>query len=420
MWLDVRQSLQEVHSDVSSTMMVQRATILHLSHGSIRDDARVCKISVATAEIANEVRAIGVGARLWRGATACHAPDLIDDIDLWSRKLGRWSPRIAAYFGLVEMTLRMAFCGLRMRPSIVHCHDYMVLPAAWLVSMASRSAVVYDAHELESERNGMSARESQLCIKIERWCWRRVSLLVSVSPSILKWYSDNLGPKRSVLVLNSPVLPTPAPGEVARERRAFGELGYFHRRFGIPAGTPVFIYVGLMVRGRGIEPVLEVFRRPGLRSHVVFMGYGDTVGVADHAERFSNIHLHPAVPHDQVVQFVREADCGICLIEDVSLSDRLCLPNKLFEYAFAGVPVLASRLPEIARVVGEYRLGICCDNDADSIEAAVRKMECNGSEPPAGDLTELSWETQAMRLQAAYRALLAERDSVVPGIEGLH
>jgi len=115
---------------------------------------------------------------------------------------------------------------------------------------------------------------------------------------------------------------------------------------------------------------------------------------------------------------VREADCGLCLIEDVSLSDRLCLPNKLFEYAFAGIPVLASRLHEIARVVNEYRLGACCDNDADSIEAAVLKIEREGLARPEADLTELSWDTQAKRLQEAYRQLLLDGGAAVPDKQG--
>jgi glycosyltransferase involved in cell wall biosynthesis len=140
--------------------------------------------------------------------------------------------------------------------------------------------------------------------------------------------------------------------------------------------------------------------------------------VEDHAQRFPNIHLHQAVPHDEVVKFVREADCGLCLIEDVSLSDRLCLPNKLFEYAFAGVPILASRLPEIARVVQQYDLGACCDNDADSIEAAVLKIEREGLVRPVADLTELSWDTQAKRLQEAYRQLLLDGGAAVPGNQG--
>jgi glycosyltransferase involved in cell wall biosynthesis len=390
--------------------MFRRATVLHLSHGSIRDDSRVCKVSVATAEgLVGEVCVMGVRSREDEAASGGHEPKEIDEIKLWTGLFRGLAPRLAAYFGLVEMTVRMALRGICVRPSIVQCHDYVVLPAAWMVSMLVGSLVVYDAHELESERNGMSQRASRLCLFIERWCWRRISLLVSVSPPILDWYAANLGPKRSVLVLNSPVLPSPSPGDAAGARRSFGQQGYFHRRFNIPVGTPVFIYLGYRMPGRGIESVLRAFCRDGVRAHVVFVGSGDAVGVREHAARCEKIHLHPAVPHDQVVQLVREADCGLCLIEDVSLSDRLCLPNKLFEYAFAGVPVLASRLPEIARVVGEYGLGICCDNDTDSIEAAVRKIERDGIEPPTGDLTELSWETQAKRLQEAYRTLLAER-----------
>jgi glycosyltransferase involved in cell wall biosynthesis len=148
------------------------------------------------------------------------------------------------------------------------------------------------------------------------------------------------------------------------------------------------------------------------------MGSGDEVGVADHAERFPNIHVCPPVPHEEVVKLVREADCGICLREGRLLSGRLSLPNKLFEYAFAGIPVLASRLPEMERVVSEYGLGVCCDNDADSIESAIRKIEREGIARPVADLTELSWDTQAKRLQEAYRQLLSNRGAAVPTNEG--
>ena len=409
-------------NDRVSDDLFMHVRVLHLSHTDIRADSRVLKQlnSLREGIPSAEVHAYGLANREGGPDGSPRAPDGLRIISPASRRLrfvGRHVRYVATW---AEMSCRMLAAGWRVRPSLVHCHDILVLPAAYVISRLCGSALVYDAHELESERNGMSRRGSRWCLQIERWCWRRISLLVSVSPSILEWYSENLGPKPSVLVLNSPVLPAPCPSEVVRERRSFGEQGYFHKCFGIPEGTPVFIYLGLLVRGRGIEPVLEVFGRPRLRSHVVFMGYGDTVGVSSHAERFPNIHLHPAVPHDQVVQIVREADCGLCLIEDVSLSDRLCLPNKLFEYAFAGVPVLASRLPEIARVVGDFGLGICCDNDADSIEAAVRKIEREGLEPPTGDLTELSWETQAKRLQEAYRTLLAERKLVATGTKGEH
>lgn len=105
------------------------------------------------------------------------------------------------------------------------------------------------------------------------------------------------------------------------------------------------------------------------------------------------------------------------MIEDVSLSDRLCLPNKLFEYAFAGIPILASRLPEIERVVTEYGLGLCCDNDAGSIRVAVQQIELERLPLPLADLSELSWERQARRLQEAYHDLLAEPVRRIPAVD---
>lgn len=234
-------------------MRFRRATVLHLSHGSIRDDSRVCKVSVATAEgLVGEVCVMGVRSREGEAASGRHEPKEIDEIKLWSGVFRGLAPRLAAYFGLVEMTVRMALSGICVRPSIVHCHDYVVLPAAWMASTLVGSMVVYDAHELESKRNGMSQRASRLCLFIERCCWRRISLLVSVSPPILDWYAANLGPKRSVLVLNSPVLPS--PDDTAGVRRSFGQQGYFHRLFKIPVGTPVFIYLGYRMPGRESSP----------------------------------------------------------------------------------------------------------------------------------------------------------------------
>jgi glycosyltransferase involved in cell wall biosynthesis len=387
--------------------------VLHLSHSHIGSDGRILKqlASLSRGLPSVEFHACSLGGSAGEAEGAPLDGVTMVDLLLVSRRLRVLGRQVRHAAMSLEMLVRMIFNGLRLRPSVVHCHDFFALPAAFAISVLCRGALVYDAHELESRRNYQTRRMGRLVFSIERWCWRRVSLLVSVSPSILDWYAANLGPKRSVLVLNSPVRAPASIGDASRVGRSFGQQGYFHRRFGIPGGIPVFIFVGHFVRGKGIEPVLDVFRRPGLRSHVVFMGGRDRLGVAGHAERFGNIHLHPAVPHDQVVRLVGEADCGLCLFEDRCLSLRYSLPNKLFEYAFAGVPVLASRLPEIARVVEHYGLGVCCDGDADGIEAVVRRIERDGIPRPAADLSELSWDAQAKRLQDAYSELLSKRSA---------
>ena len=96
------------------------------------------------------------------------------------------------------------------------------------------------------------------------------------------------------------------------------------------------------------------------------------------------------------------ADVGLCMIEAVSLSDYLCLPNKLFEYAFAGLPVIASKFPDIAKVVEGYGLGVCADIDVDSISSAMGET-CRERRRVQVDLiNNLSWQAQAARLNALY------------------
>src|SRR5207245_1070413 len=65
-----------------------------------------------------------------------------------------------------------------------------------------------------------------------------------------------------------------------------------------------------------------------------------------------------AVPPGQVVDSLRSADVGLSLIQPVCLSYELTLPNKLFEYLSAGLPVLGTDLPMIGEFVRAHGVGL--------------------------------------------------------------
>jgi hypothetical protein len=108
-----------------------------------------------------------------------------------------------------------------------------------------------------------------------------------------------------------------------------------------------------------------------------------------------------------VVSVVQSADVGICLIENVSLSDYFSLPNKLFEYAFSGVLVLASKFPDIEQVVSRYRLGVCADLEIESIVEAMARLKVQAGGDVKVDLSDISWVAQSARLSESYRRLLS-------------
>ena len=182
---------------------------------------------------------------------------------------------------------------------------------------------------------------------------------------------------------------------------------YFHEKFSIPKDRLVFVYLGILGQGRGIEHILDAFSSDEIKSHVVFMGFGEfSEKIESVAQLKPNVHLHEAVNHDQVVKLTSSASVGLCFIENISLSDYYCLPNKLFEYAFSGIPILASSFPDIKQCIEKYQLGYCSDVDSQSILEAIKKYEKTPTKLIDSDLYELSWECQSKRLVNSYKELL--------------
>lgn len=375
--------------------------ILHLSHTDIRYDSRILK-EMGALESADGFDLMGVGVELDEGASSSRQrlKAKIISIRLLSKILSFLPKPIRYGLNMAELTIRLVIYGVIFRPSVVHCHDTFALPAGVLIKMMLGCKLIYDAHELESDKNGQTPALSKATLAIERWAWKRIDLLISVSDSINAWYVEYLGLKQHVLILNSP--------EVAEGVEESGQRGkYFHSLYGIPAEKKIFIYIGILSDGRGIDMCLQSFADDSIDAHVVFMGYGPLSSViGEFAAKHSNIHLHKPVPHEQVVAMVRNADVGLCFVENVSLSDYYSLPNKLFEYAFSGLPVLASDLPEISKIVSQYSLGFCSAADLDSMRKMISDIVDGPTPVISSDLKGLSWETQATRLNEAYRELL--------------
>ncbi|WP_337157541.1 glycosyltransferase [Pseudomonas putida] len=367
---------------------------LHLTHTDIEFDSRILKEMGAL--VAAGYTASGIGVVLDEGAqkTAVSFKADITAINLRSRKL-TFLPRTLRHVAtLFELVGKMLPRAVRERPDVIHCHDTLVLPLGCIVKWLTGAKLVYDAHELESNRNGLTRLQGALTLRVEKLLWRFVDALIVVSPSIERWYRENIGPKRSTVILNSPLF----------HEGQHQDEDYLRKKFSIPAESKIFIYVGILGHGRGIDLLAEAFKDPQVFSHVVFLGYGElSEELKRLAAQHPNMHVHDAVPHSQVVPIAQSADFGLCLVQDVSLSDYYCLPNKLFEYCFAGVPVLASDFPDIRALLTQYGVGECCKLHADDILDAILRLERSPWTFQFASLTPLSWQAQEEKLVELYQ-----------------
>lgn len=280
------------------------------------------------------------------------------------------------------------------RVAAVAAQNVYLLPLAYHLSRRTGAIMAYNAHELETETIGAKGLKQKIAKFIERRYIRHADVVSVVNEPIAEWYSGHYPGVSPVVLTNTPI-----DGGGSVELRA---------RLGIPEGELLYIHVGFLMDGRSIPLLLETFAAtPGV--HIAFLGDGYLRPEVERAaQQHVNIHLLPLVAPEEVVSVVRGADAGLCLIEHVSLSDRLSTPNKLMECLAAGVPPLCSDIVEARRRLGpELSKTWVLDAPEAQLAGALRRI---GSEQIAEFTREWSgaesWDAQAVQLIRAYETAL--------------
>jgi glycosyltransferase involved in cell wall biosynthesis len=247
-----------------------------------------------------------------------------------------------------------------------NCHSSPVLPLSVLIKWWKKCVLVYEPHELESEKALMSARGRALTRKLEWALIRFADAVCLVNRSIADWYAAAYRLKTVWVVKNVPY----------RDERGPVRTGLLRKSIGLePIDAQLFLYQGGLVPGRGLELLIEAFSQVSVHKHLVFMGFGEFEEHIRHVARSRpNIHFLPAVPPEEVKNYTVDADVGLSLTENVALNNYLCLPNKLFEYVACGVPPVVSAFPELGRFVDEFDCGWKIQPDAGALRDLVEGM----------------------------------------------
>jgi len=118
--------------------------------------------------------------------------------------------------------------------------------------------------------------------------------------------------------------------------------------------------------------------------------------------------FHGLIHFNELHPITQQAALGMSLEEDRGASYHFALPNKLFDYIQAGIPVLVSDLPEMKRVVEDYGVGEVLrleERNGEALAKRVRSM-VEGDRWEAYQQNslryreELCWENEQHRLLA--------------------
>jgi glycosyltransferase involved in cell wall biosynthesis len=238
----------------------------------------------------------------------------------------------------------MFFYLLFHKTDVIWANDLDVLWPAVFMKKIRGTKVIYDSHEYFTEAEGLTGRERVKAIwtKIESRCIPFVDVFITVNESIAEIYRSKYN--REVFVQrNMPVLleEVEAHVELFETKTVVLQGAYIDPDRGGMELVEAFQYledIQLLIVGAGRD--LENIKR-----RIVELNLEEKVKVL------------PRMSYSDLKKLTRRVHLGVSLDKPLHLNYTLSLPNKLFDYIHAGVPVLVSNLVEPTRIVKEYKVG---------------------------------------------------------------
>lgn len=291
------------------------------------------------------------------------------------------------------------------KENIFHCNDLYTLPPAYFIKeiFNKKAKIVYDCHEHETEaqiyfKNPLLKKIAEI---FERNMIYSADKVIVVSESIGRDYVEMYGIEMPNLIMNCPVF------------KIYEDSGYFRTKFKIPKEHIIFVYVGVYKEGRGLERLVKVFREASKinkRISLVILSWGDGIEkLKESIKNDKNIFWHDKASLDTYMEYVSSADWGVLFFENLTKNNNYALPNKLFDYIMAGLPVLASNLEEITKFINRNKVGYVVDYEDDK-QIIDTLVEINSKKEKFLSAIEetrkkYSWEGQEKVLINLYKSL---------------
>ena len=306
--------------------------------------------------------------------------------------------RFLRVFNLLYFQLYAIYKAIQVRPACVNIHSVELLPAGWLAKILTGSKLIYDAHELETEKISHGAFERKIAQFIESVFMHSCDLTIVVSKSISHFYYEKYGNLNIQTIRN------------CRSDEKLNGRSNLKHELKIKSENSLYVYCGALSEGRNIPFLVDYFSSQEKRC-IVFIGRGQYEENIRACEGFGrSVFLLGYVEPNEVIEKISGADFGIHLGERKSLSYEYCLPNKFFEYISAELPVVVSKLPEMHNLVKRHNFGITIPLEdlaflSDHLSLLekknYRKLKINVKSAKR----HLSWEKEEVQLVQHYKKL---------------
>lgn len=300
--------------------------------------------------------------------------------------------------------LRLFFQLLFSPSDIIVANDLDTLLACRWAARIKRNQLVYDSHEYFTEVPELVGRPrvQRIWQRIESSIFPKLKHIITVNDSIADLFFQRYG-KRPAVVRNIP------SGKELPEKKTRQELN-------LPEDKFILIIQGAGINvDRGNEEMVESMKFLP-ECLLLIIGNGDVVDALKKNVQENHLQdrvlFFPRMPYAGMMQYTRNADLGITMDKDTNINYRFSLPNKVFDFIRAGIPVFASDLTEVKKIISGFEVGIISENhQPENIAKQIRDLMNNQTlylklkSNTRFAAQELTWENECGELDKIYGGL---------------
>ncbi|MGZ5254204.1 MAG: glycosyltransferase [Flavitalea sp.] len=304
----------------------------------------------------------------------------------------------------LEFNLRLFLFLLFKKADFYISNDLDTLLPNYLVSKFRNTPLVYDSHEYFTGVPELKDRNSKRKAWkfLERWLLPKIKYSYTVNRSISNLYKKEYGIEMKV-VRNLPL-------DISQTHHEAPAL--------LPENRTILIMQGAGInQNRGYEEAIMAMEFLPENFLLVIIGNGlileQLKSLTIDKGLQQKVLFIPKVPYEKLSAYTQQAFLGLSLDKPVSINNEFSLPNKIFDYMKAGVPVLSSALPEIITILEQFGVGRCINKVDPQIIArnileiyndpeTYRKWKLNTSTA----LKELNWQKEKSVLLEIYQELI--------------
>ena len=368
--------------------------ILSAVINNIETDQRLDKVCHSLISFGYDVELIGTTLR---GKPNLNKPYKTHFIDMKNQSSAKM---------YAEFNFKLFFTLLKKsdKKTILLANDLDSLLPFYLVSKLYRLPLVFDSHEIFSELPSLNNRPKTKKVwkTLERFLIPKVKHFYTVSDGYANWFKKEYGANPAVI--------RNVPNRTKLNDKQ--DFIFFHLPPN-PTNEKIVMYQGAINMSRGIDKMIEAFLHI---DNCQFWIAGDGPKKTEYEQMVKDLNLTNRIyflgniPPKTLKTITPLAEIGMSMEEDLGLSYRYALPNKLFDFMQAGIPILGTNLPEIKKTIEEYKVGKVIDNhNPKHIAEKLQEILNEGKKAYKINLQEaakeLCWENEENKLKTIFEQI---------------